>query len=93
MNDDWGARLFFKLSARYGNTIYNFKGLSFHKSKYRGVERPLYFASNSLCPCGDIYLAFAAAAWQIAAGQLSASSSGGSLRPAGKQEPIECRQA
>jgi len=61
MNDDWGARLFFKLSARYGNTIYNFKGLSFHKSKYRGVERPLYFASNSLCPCGDIYLAFAAA--------------------------------
>lgn len=60
-NDDWGARLFFKLSARYGNKIYNFKGLSFHKSKYRGMERPLYFASNSLCPCGDIYLAFAAA--------------------------------
>jgi lysylphosphatidylglycerol synthetase-like protein (DUF2156 family) len=60
-NDDWGAKLFFKLSARFGNSIYNFKGLSFHKSKYRGVERPLYFASNSLLPSSDIYLAFASA--------------------------------
>ena len=60
-NDDWGAKLFFKLSARFGNSIYNFKGLSFHKSKYRGVERPLYFASNSFLPSSDIYLAFASA--------------------------------
>ena len=60
-NEDWGARLFFKLSARFGGNIYNFKGLSFHKSKYRGVERPLYFASNSLLPSSDIYLAFASA--------------------------------
>jgi lysylphosphatidylglycerol synthetase-like protein (DUF2156 family) len=60
-NDDWGARLFFKLSARFGNAIYNFKGLAFHKSKYRGVERPLYFASNSLLPSADVYLAFASA--------------------------------
>ena len=57
----WGAKLFFKLSARFGNSIYNFKGLSFHKSKYRGVERPLYFASNSFLPSSDIYLAFASA--------------------------------
>ena len=60
-NDDWGAKLFFKLSARFGNQIYNFQGLSFHKSKYRGVERPLYYASNSLLPSADIYLAFASA--------------------------------
>ena len=60
-NDDWGAKLFFKVSARFGNSIYNFKGLSFHKSKYRGVERPLYFASNSFLPSSDIYLAFASA--------------------------------
>ena len=60
-NDDWGASLFFKLSARFGNNIYNFKGLSFHKSKYRGVEKPLYYASNSFMPSNDIYLAFVSA--------------------------------
>ena len=60
-NDDWGASLFFKLSARYGNEIYNFKGLSFHKSKYRGAEKYLYFASNSFWPANDIYLAFLSA--------------------------------
>jgi pimeloyl-ACP methyl ester carboxylesterase len=60
-NDDWGAKLFFGLSARYGNDIYNFRGLAFHKSKYRGREKYLYFASNSLLPSNDIYLAFLAA--------------------------------
>ncbi len=60
-NDDLGAKLFFSLSARFGNNIYNFNGLSFHKSKYRGVERPLYYASNSFMPSNDIYLAFVAA--------------------------------
>ncbi len=60
-NDDLGSSLFFKLSARYGNDIYNFKGLSFHKSKYRGAEKCLYFASNSFWPSNDIYLAFLSA--------------------------------
>ncbi len=60
-NDDWAARWFLTLSARFGNHIYNFQGLSFHKSKYRGRERPLYYASNSLLPSSDIYLAFASA--------------------------------
>ena len=60
-NDAWGARWFFKLSARFGNHLYNFKGLAFHKSKYRGVERPLYYASNSFLPSSDICLAFASA--------------------------------
>jgi lysylphosphatidylglycerol synthetase-like protein (DUF2156 family) len=60
-NDDLGSKLFFKLSARYGNDIYNFQGLSFHKSKYRGQEKYLYFASNSFWPANDIYLAFLSA--------------------------------
>jgi lysylphosphatidylglycerol synthetase-like protein (DUF2156 family) len=60
-NEDFGTKLFFKLSARFGNNIYNFKGLSFHKSKYRGREKPLYWASNSLLPSNDVYLAFLSA--------------------------------
>ena len=60
-NDDLGAKLFFSLSARFGNNIYNFKGLSFHKSKYRGQEKSLYIASNSLVPSNEIYLAFVSA--------------------------------
>ncbi len=57
-NDDAGAKAFFKLSERYGNSIYNFKGLSFHKSKYRGSEKSLYFSSNNPIPSNDVYLAF-----------------------------------
>jgi lysylphosphatidylglycerol synthetase-like protein (DUF2156 family) len=60
-NDDFGAKLFFDLTARYGNDIYNFQGLAFHKSKYRGGEKFIYFASNSLMPTNDIYLAFRSA--------------------------------
>ncbi|MCL4787772.1 MAG: DUF2156 domain-containing protein [Verrucomicrobia bacterium] len=60
-NDDLGCKLFFKLSARYGNEIYNFQGLAFHKSKYRGNEKCLYFASNSFWPSHDVYLAFLSA--------------------------------
>lgn len=60
-NDDLGAKLFFKLSEKFGNDIYNFRGLAFHKSKYRGTEKFLYFASNSFWPSNDIYLAFKSA--------------------------------
>jgi lysylphosphatidylglycerol synthetase-like protein (DUF2156 family) len=60
-NDDFGVKLFFKLTARYGNNIYNFQGLSFHKSKYRGTKKAVYYASNSLWPANDIYLAFLSA--------------------------------
>ena len=56
--DDWATHWFFKLSERYGDELYNFKGLSFNKSKYRGSEKPLYYASNSRMPSNDIYLAF-----------------------------------
>jgi lysylphosphatidylglycerol synthetase-like protein (DUF2156 family) len=57
-NDDFGTKLFFRLSERFGNSIYNFKGLAFHKSKYRGREKSLYFVSNSFMPSNDVYLAF-----------------------------------
>jgi phosphatidylglycerol lysyltransferase len=60
-NDDLGCKLFFKLTARYGTEIYNFQGLAFHKSKYRGTEKPLYLASNSFWPANDVYLAFLSA--------------------------------
>jgi hypothetical protein len=60
-NDDLGSTIFFKLSERYGNNIYNFRGLAFHKSKYRGTDKYLYFASNVAIPSNDIYLAFHAA--------------------------------
>ena len=60
-NDDLSTKWFFQLSERYGNDIYNFKGLAFHKSKYRVPERYLYLASNSAMPSNDVYLAFLSA--------------------------------
>jgi lysylphosphatidylglycerol synthetase-like protein (DUF2156 family) len=60
-NDDLFSKLFFQASARFGNNIYNFKGLSFHKSKYRAPQKCLYFASNRWVPSNDIYLAFLSA--------------------------------
>ncbi len=60
-NDDLLVKLFLQASERFGNSIYNFKGLSFHKSKYRGTEKSLYFASNRTLSVNDIYLAFRAA--------------------------------
>ena len=57
-NDDWATKQFFRASERYGENIYNFKGLSFHKAKYRGAEKSLYFASNNPMPSNDVYLAF-----------------------------------
>jgi lysylphosphatidylglycerol synthetase-like protein (DUF2156 family) len=60
-NDDLGSKIFFNLCERYGNKIYNFRGLAFNKSKYRGNEKYLYFASNVAIPSNDVYLAFQAA--------------------------------
>lgn len=57
-NDDKIAKLFFELSEKYGNDIYNFKGLAFHKSKYRVKEKPSYFASRNWSSSNDIYLAY-----------------------------------
>jgi lysylphosphatidylglycerol synthetase-like protein (DUF2156 family) len=60
-NDDRSVKMFFGWSAKYGNSIYNFNGLAFHKSKYRGSENFLYLASRSAWPTNDLYLAFRAA--------------------------------
>lgn len=49
---------FFQAMRKFGNNIYNFGGLSAHKSKYKADERQVYFASNSLLPVNDVYLAF-----------------------------------
>ena len=58
-NDDSAAKIFRIKRTVWKNEIYNFKGLSFHKSKYRVPEKYLYFASNiSLMPVNDVYLAF-----------------------------------
>jgi lysylphosphatidylglycerol synthetase-like protein (DUF2156 family) len=57
-SDDLATKWFFQISQKYGGEIYNFKGLAFHKSKYRGVEKCIYFASNSTLPSNDVYLAF-----------------------------------
>lgn len=57
-SDNIIIKWYFQISERYGEEIYNFKGLSFHKSKYRGAENALYFASNSAMPWNDVYLAF-----------------------------------
>jgi lysylphosphatidylglycerol synthetase-like protein (DUF2156 family) len=56
--DDLMTKWFFEISQRFGGEIYNFKGLAFHKSKYRGYEKPVYYASNSTLPSNDVYLAF-----------------------------------
>ena len=58
--DDKATDWFFKISRRFGGEIYNFDGLAFHKSKYRGSRNPLYFVSNSALPSNDVYLAFLA---------------------------------
>lgn len=57
-NDDKFSQHYFALCERYGNDMYNFRGLAFHKSKYRGSERYIYFASNNPLPSNDVYLAY-----------------------------------
>jgi lysylphosphatidylglycerol synthetase-like protein (DUF2156 family) len=60
-NDDKAFKLFLEITARFGEGIYNFSGLSFHKSKYRGSEKPIYFATKSRLASNEMYLAFHAA--------------------------------
>jgi lysylphosphatidylglycerol synthetase-like protein (DUF2156 family) len=60
MNDDLLTKAFIGFMYNYGNGVYNFQGLSSHKAKYRAHHKPVYFASNSLIPVNDVYLAFKA---------------------------------
>lgn len=60
-NDDYMTKAFFELNWKYGNQMYNFKGLCSHKLKYHGELIPRYYASNSLMPSNDVYLAYLSA--------------------------------
>src|SRR5690606_30209129 len=54
-------KTFFELNWKYGNQMYNFKGLCSHKLKYHGEKIPRYYASNSLMQSNDVYLAYLSA--------------------------------
>jgi alpha-beta hydrolase superfamily lysophospholipase len=60
-NDDIISQRYFQLCEAYGNDIYNFRGLAFHKSKYRGQNKNIYFATNNPLPANDVYLAYLSA--------------------------------
>jgi len=49
---------FIKLMRKYGDRVYNFGGLSFHKSRYKAKEKPVYLATKGIMPTNDLYLAF-----------------------------------
>ncbi len=42
---------------RYGNHIFNCRGLAFHKNRYRGEAVPIYFATKSRFPLLALYRA------------------------------------
>ncbi|MDF1543905.1 MAG: phosphatidylglycerol lysyltransferase domain-containing protein [bacterium] len=45
-----GTEKMFRMIFRYGNSFFNFKGLAFHKSRFRGRERTVYYATKSRLP-------------------------------------------
>lgn len=49
---------FFRLSDRYGSRIYNFGGLREHRVRYKVQGETKYFASRSLFPPNEAYLAY-----------------------------------
>ena len=44
------AEYLFGLTYRFGNSFFNFQGLAFHKSRYDGREKEVYFASRESIP-------------------------------------------
>lgn len=51
------SRLALKSFYRFGSSLFNCRGLAFHKSRYRGQKHPVYLASKSPFPLWDFYLA------------------------------------
>lgn len=47
----WTVSMFF----RWGNSIFNCRGLAFHKERYRGDAVPIFFATKSRFPLGVLY--------------------------------------
>jgi phosphatidylglycerol lysyltransferase len=54
------TRWIFRIWRNYGNWLYNFRGVSFHKRFYPGEQRPAYFCSFSKLPLLDLRDALAA---------------------------------
>jgi lysylphosphatidylglycerol synthetase-like protein (DUF2156 family) len=54
--ENWWLKKSFQLLYRHGNRVYNFRNLGFHKSRYDGSQKLVYFCSNSPIPVADIYL-------------------------------------
>lgn len=48
----------FNFFYNYGNDLYNFKNLGFHKNRYGGSERGVYFCTRDKYPLRDIYISF-----------------------------------
>ena len=51
------SKLAFRFLYSHGNFVYNFRNLGFHKSRYAGDEKPVYFCSRDSIQIRDIYLA------------------------------------
>jgi lysylphosphatidylglycerol synthetase-like protein (DUF2156 family) len=47
------ARLFEQLY-RFGEFSFNYRGLSFHKSRFKGDEKTVYYASRSRLPLAEL---------------------------------------
>lgn len=52
--------LFFTALFQYGDRFYNFKGQVIHKREYRGQEVPIYWATRSRWPVGQVIRLFKA---------------------------------
>ena len=44
----------FEMIYKYADFSFNYKGLSFHKSRFRGVEKAVYFASKKKLPIAEL---------------------------------------
>ena len=44
----------FEMIYKYDNLSFNYKGLSFHKSRFRGIEKVVYFASKNKLPIAEL---------------------------------------
>jgi len=44
----------FEMIYKYADFSFNYKGLSFHKSRFRGIEKAVYFASKKKLPIAEL---------------------------------------
>lgn len=53
-NDCRHSAILGDLILKYGNQLYNFAGKARHKDKYRGIEKPMYVATNGFSGLRDV---------------------------------------